>query len=173
MRKSYSYRSQVMHALIAIMILGLMAIGMCLNFLPNWAYFWHKSFGLLVLLLMVFRVFFIFKDGRPDLPHTSPLWERLLARGVQYGFYILLLAMPLAGWIMSTAAGYIPSFFGLFSLPFPGIEKNKAVADFFSQSHYVMAWVIGAFIILHILGNLKHYFIDKDGVVQKMWNFKK
>lgn len=173
MIKNYSYRTQVMHFLLAIMILGLMVIGMCLSFLPNWAYAWHKSFGLLVLLLMVFRIYFILKDGRPRLPHSIAFWERFLARGVQYSFYILLLVMPLAGWIMSTAAGYIPSMFGLFSLPFPGIEKNKLIADFFSNVHYLLAWVIGACIILHLLGNIKHYFIDKDGVVQKMWNFKK
>lgn len=173
MRKSYSFRGQVMHAIIAFCVLGLMLVGMSFSFLPDWSYFWHKSIGLLVLLLMIARIIFIFKDGRPDLPQAIPGWEKKLARGVQYGFYFLLIAMPLAGWIMSTAAGYIPSFFGLFDLPFPGIEKNQAVADFFSKSHYVIAWVIGIFIILHIAGNIKHYFIDKDGVVEKMWNFKK
>ena len=171
--KNYSFRSQIMHAVIAITVLGLMAIGMTFKFLPGAAYFWHKSFGLLVLLLMIFRIAFIFKDGRPDLPKKLAHWEKKLARKVQYSFYFLLVLMPLSGWIMSSASGHTPSFFGLFDLPFPGIEKNKAVESFFVWSHYYLAWIIGVMIVLHLSGNIKHYFIDKDKVIQTMWNFKK
>jgi len=171
--KKYSYRSQIMHAVIAITVLGLMAIGMSFKFLPDSAYFWLKSFGLLVLILMVFRIAFIFKDGRPGLPKKLAHWEKKLARFVQYSFYFLLVAMPLSGWILSSAGKYTPSFFGIFDMPFPGIEKNKAIEDFFVWTHYYLAWIIGGMIVLHLLGNLKHYFIDKDKVIQTMWNFKK
>lgn len=171
--KTYSYRSQFMHAVIAMTILGLMAIGMSFSFLPDSAYFWHKSFGILVLFLMLFRIFFILKDGRPHLPQNIPVWEKKLARGVQYSFYFLLLLMPLSGWIMSSAGKYIPSFFGLFDIPFPFIEKNKHIAQLFSSIHYYLSWLLGGMIILHLLGNLKHYWIDKDKLIQTMWNFKK
>jgi cytochrome b561 len=170
---NYSFRSQVLHATIAIMVLGLMAIGMSFAFLPDTFYFWHKSFGLLVLFLMVFRVYFIFKDGRPNLPNKLPFWERKLARFVQYSFYFVLILMPLSGWIMSTAEGYIPSFFGIDNFAFPGIEKNKEIAHFFKESHYYLAWIIGGLIVLHIMGNLKHLFINKDGIVGRMWNFER
>ncbi len=84
--------------------------------------------------------------------------------------------MPLSGWIMSKADGYTTSFFGI-PFPLPGIEINKLIAKFFLQSHlqshYYFFWNVGVLMVLHILGNLKHWFINKDGVVQKIWNFNK
>ena len=76
--------------------------------------------------------------------------------------------MPLSGWIMSVAADKIPRYFGLFSVPFPGIAPNKSLADTMSESHEIIAWIIIGFIVLHVAGALKHHFIDKDHVLKSM-----
>lgn len=173
---AYSFRSKIMHALIAVMILGLLLLGMFLDklpsFLQNQGYMLHKSFGILVLFLMFLRVVLIYKDGRPELPQHVKPWEKKLSRAVQYSFYFVLILMPMTGWIMSVADGYIPTFFDLFNLDLPFIPLNKELAKSFSQYHYYLAWLIGGLVTLHLLGNAKHYFIDKDKVIQSMWDFK-
>ena len=68
---------------------------------------------------------------------------------------------------MSVAAGYTPSFFNLFSVPLP-IEKNKALAGLMNTSHLIIAWILIGLIVLHVAGALKHYFINKDQVLQTM-----
>lgn len=175
--KSYSLRTQIMHAIIAVMVLSLMVVGMLLNKLPehllDTTYMLHKSFGLTVLFLMFFRLYFIFKDGRPGYPSQVSKTEAFLARGVQYAMYVLLIAMPLSGWLMSVASNHIPIYFGWFELNLPGIPHTKAFAEWMVNTHYWLAWVIGGMITLHLLGNAKHFFMNKDKIVQSMWNFKK
>ena len=77
--------------------------------------------------------------------------------------------MPLSGWIMSVAADRTPVYFGMFKAPLPWIGVNKDLSKFMNHTHEIISWVLIAFISLHILGALKHYFIDKDKVLQRMW----
>ena len=75
--------------------------------------------------------------------------------------------MPVCGWVMSVAAGRVPSYFGLFNMPLP-IEANKTLSKFMLTSHKTIAWILITLVILHVGGALKHYFIDKDNIVQRM-----
>lgn len=173
----YSIRGQIMHAIIAVMVLCLIAVGTCLKIIPEnyqgMAYMLHKSFGITVLFLTMIRIYFIFRDGRPRYPaHVSKI-EAWFAKVVQYNMYFFLIAMPLSGWLMSVASNHVPEYFGLFELNLPFVPHTKEFTDWMVGSHYWMAWSFGGYIILHFLGNIKHYFIDKDKVVQSMWNFKK
>ena len=176
-RTRYSLRSQWMHVLMALMVIGLLLIGVFLEDFPSSIqgnmYMLHKSFGLVVLALMFFRLLFILLDGRPKLPMDTPIYERVLSKFVQYSLYVLLIAMPVSGWIMSVAAGYTPVLFDVWVMDLPFIAKNKVLAEQYSALHYYFAWTIFALLVLHILGNIKHYFFNKDQVVQSMWNFKK
>ncbi len=173
----YSLRGQVMHAITAVMVFCLLLVGMCLSKVPeNYqgvTYMLHKSFGITVFFLTLFRIYFIIKDGRPAYPpHVSKL-EAWFARGVQLNLYFFLIAMPLSGWLMSVASNHIPEYFGLFQLNIPGVPHTKAFTTWMVNSHYWMAWSFAGYIVLHLCGNIKHYFFDKDKVVQSMWNFKK
>ena len=176
-RTRYSLRSQLMHALVAFMVIGLMLVGVFLEDFPSSIqgnmYMLHKSFGLVVLVLMFLRISFILFDGRPRLPENTPLYERVLSKSVQYALYVLLIAMPLSGWIMSVAGGYIPVLFDIWTLDLPFVPKSQVIAEQYEALHYYFAWGILALLILHVLGNIKHYFYNKDKVVQTMWNFKK
>ncbi|RUQ82097.1 cytochrome b [Legionella septentrionalis] len=167
----YSTGSKWLHWLIASLVIILLAVSFFLEDVPEQyqpvAYMIHKSLGLTVLFLMVLRLFWILYKGKPPLPQTVPAWQRLLARGVQYSFYVFLFAMPLSGWIMSVAAGRTPVYFGLFSVPLP-ISPDKELAKTMNGVHETIAWVLIALVILHVAGALKHYFIDRDKVVQSM-----
>lgn len=128
----------------------------------------HKSLGLTVLGLMIIRAFGIAYLGKPYLPPTVPRWERVLSHGVQHSFYVLLVLMPVSGWIMSTAANKAPIYFDLIRLPFPGVKPDKALSDWMFSCHEIIAWLLIGCLALHVAGALKHYFIDKDRVLQKM-----
>jgi cytochrome b561 len=131
------------------------------------AYMMHKSFGLTLLFLVLARFFWIQYAGKPALPKTVPMWQKILSRTVHYSLYLLLICMPLCGWVMSVAGNRVPSYFGLFQMPLP-IKANKALSEFMDQSHKTIAWILIALIVLHIAGAIKHHFIDKDNVLKRM-----
>ena len=168
----YSKGSKFFHWLIAIIVITMLAGSFFLESLPEQyqssAYMFHKSFGLTVLFLMIARLFWIQYTGRPALPDTVPLWQKILARTVQYSLYLLLICMPICGWVMSVAANRVPSYFGLFPMPLP-IKANETLAKLMNQSHKTIAWILIALITLHIAGAIKHYFIDRDNVVKRMF----
>ena len=169
--KVYSSGSKLLHWLIAVIVILMLSFGYILEDVPeqyrSTAYMFHKSLGLTVLFLMYVRIFMIWFTGKPPLPESVPFLQKMISRLVQYSFYVLLIAMPLCGWIMSVAADYIPTYFGLFKVPLP-IEPNKALASLMQEFHETMAWILIGLIILHILAALKHHFIDKDNVLKRM-----
>lgn len=168
----YSPLSKLFHWVIALAVIGMLTMGFFLDDIPEQfqgtAYMLHKSTGITILFLMILRFIWIHAVGKPPLPVSIKPWEKILSRFVQYSFYALLVIMPLSGWIMSVAADKIPNYFGLFKAPLPGIEPNKSLAEFMAESHEIIAWILIAFITLHVLGALKHHFIDKDKVLKRM-----
>ncbi|WP_298622770.1 cytochrome b [uncultured Legionella sp.] len=168
----YTSSTKWLHWIIALAVILMLFMGFFLDDIPErfqgMAYMLHKSIGITILFLMILRFIIVHVHTRPPLPESIKLWEKVLSRFVQYGFYILLLLMPLSGWIMSVASEYVPSYFGLFNMPLPWISPNKPLAKFMNESHGIIAWILVVFICLHILGALKHHFIDKDNVLKSM-----
>lgn len=167
----YSGIQKLFHWVIAIIVIAMLGLSFFLDDVPEiykyQAFLIHKSLGISVLFLMILRFILLIVLGRPNLPTQISAWEFTLSRIVQYGFYILLIVMAIVGWIMSVAAGKTPTFFGLFSLPLP-IEPNKALSQLMFQFHQKIAFILIVLIILHVLGALKHHFIDKDNVLNHM-----
>jgi cytochrome b561 len=130
----------------------------------------HKSFGMTVLMLAILRLLWRLMHRPPELPdHMTPL-ERKLARATHIAFYVLLFAMPLTGWMMSSAKNYSVSWFGLFTWP-NLIGKNEAAFDFLRATHDTMSVVLFSIAVLHILAALKHHFWNKDNVLLRMLPF--
>lgn len=168
----YSKGSKYLHWVIACLVLSMLSLSFFLDDLQTnikrTGVMVHKSLGLTIFLLMLIRLYWLYHTGRPPLPKSMPRWELLLARGVQYSMYVLLIAMPLSGWIMSTLSDHVPVFWGVFSLPFPGLVPNPDLAQWFFQAHQIIAWLLIGLISLHILGAAKHAFIDRDHILQSM-----
>lgn len=173
----YSSMSKFLHWLIALSVIIMLIVGFFLDDVPEQyqgtAYMLHKSTGISILFLMIVRFLWIRATGQPPLPESVKLWEKIVSRFVQYSFYLLLIIMPLSGWIMSVAADRVPMFFGLFKAPLPWVESNKSLAEFMGEAHELIAWIIIGFLFLHIAGALKHHFIDKDDVLKRIWCAKK
>ncbi|CAM2873681.1 cytochrome b [Legionella worsleiensis] len=168
----YSSVTKFFHWLIALLVIGMLCMGFFLEDIPEQyqgtAYMLHKSTGITLLFLMLMRAVWVGISGKPALPSSIKPWEKKLARFVQYGFYVLLFIMPMSGWIMSVAADRVPSYFGLFKMPLPWITPDTSLVELMKDSHEVIAWILILFICLHVLGALKHHFIDKNNILRRM-----
>jgi cytochrome b561 len=130
----------------------------------------HKSFGMTVLMLAILRLLWRLKNPPPPLPSGMTPLERLLARGTHMAFYVLLFAMPLTGWTMSSAKNYSVSWFGLFTWP-NLIGSNEQAFTFLRATHHILSDVLFVIAVLHILAALKHHFWNRDDVLKRMLPF--
>ena len=141
-----------------------------------WAYQLHKSLGLTVAALMTVRVLWRLTHGSPDLPNTMSAWERRAAQAAHVCLYGLLLAMPLTGWLMVSAASLpVPTrLFGWLAVPhysaLAGLEgaSRKLYEDFFKELHLVAAITLAWLAALHIAAALYHHFGRRDDVLRRM-----
>jgi len=132
----------------------------------------HKSFGMTVLMLTILRLLWRLNNPPPALPPAMTSRERLAARSTHIAFYVLLFAMPLTGWMMSSAKNYSVSWFGLFTWP-NLIGRSQSAFKLLQTTHHALSKVLLAIAVLHILAALKHHFWDKDDVLLRMLPFVK
>jgi cytochrome b561 len=132
----------------------------------------HKSVGITILGLVVLRLLWRWMNSTPELPDTLKPYERVLANLTHAGLYIVLFAMPLSGWIMSSARGFPVSWFGFIQLP-DLVAKNQRLYDVMVETHETLAWVLYTIVLLHVAAALKHHFLLKDNVLRRMLPFTK
>ncbi len=132
----------------------------------------HKSVGMTILMLAILRLVWRLKTAAPALPAAMNRLERVAARATHIAFYVLLFAMPLTGWMMSSAKNYSVSWFGLFTWP-NLIGKNEAAFEFLRTTHDTLSDVLFGIAVLHILAALKHHFWNRDDVLKRMLPFTK
>tara|TARA_R110000868_G_scaffold84822_3_gene238895 strand:+ start:20764 stop:21300 length:537 start_codon:yes stop_codon:yes gene_type:complete len=172
-KDKYGVVTKLLHGLIALTIIAQIVLGILTQYTSKQTFMTimmvHKSIGLILLVLAVIFIGWRIMNVKPQWPNSMPDKERFLARLTHLLMYIVLFCMPLSGWIMATASGHIPNFFNLFEAPTPFVSLNKPLAGFMSQAHEFMAWTLGVLIVLHILGALKHHFIDKNDILKRMF----
>jgi len=130
----------------------------------------HKSFGMTILMLAVIRLAWRLMNPVPDLTAETKPWERVLAKISHLLLYGLIFAMPITGWLMSSAKTYSVSWFNLFAFP-NLVGKNQYVYDLTLGLHHILFKVLVAVAVLHALGALKHHFIDRNNVLKRMLPF--
>jgi cytochrome b561 len=135
---------------------------------------WHKTIGLLILVLSLFRLGWRLGHKVPPLPDGMNALERFAANATHWAFYALMIGMPLGGWITASASG-LPSFlFNVESMPLPSlVGENEAVYEIVGEVHSKAAWAILVLLGLHIGAALKHHFVDRDDVLTRMVTFLK
>jgi cytochrome b561 len=188
----YTAVAIVLHWAIALAILGMIPLGWWMGDALEdrdtqaqaiAAFQLHKSIGLTVLLLSLVRLIWRFTHPVPPMPETMKAWERFAAAAVHWGFYFLIVALPLTGWLYVSTAWSphddrpldVPTlYFGLFQVPHLfGLshlaEATRAsLAEALEFSHSKMAWGAIVLSVLHIGAALKHQFLDRDGVLARM-----
>ena len=174
--RSWGSLSKVFHWLIVLLIINQWWIASRADELKGLAKLealaWHKSFGLTILMLAVLRLLWRLVNPTPDLTVETRRWERVLARISHVLLYALIFAMPLTGWMMSSAKNYPVSWFKLFQFPdlvAPAEQTFHQMHDL----HHLLFGVLVSVALLHVAGALKHHFIDKNDVLKRMLPFGK
>lgn len=127
----------------------------------------HKSIGITVLLLAVLRLAYRLKYPPVKIASSMPLWQHYASNVSHVLLYTFLFAMPLSGWLMSSAKAYSVSWFNLFALP-DFIAPSESLADVFHTVHHYLAEALFVVTMVHVAAALKHHFIDKDEVLTGM-----
>lgn len=167
----YTGTAIALHWLLALALLGLLAMGAYMTSLPFSPsrlklYNWHKWAGILVLALSVARLAWRLTH-RPPADAAMPAWQRRAAHAAHAALYLLFFAVPLAGWAYSSAAGFPVVLFGVWPLP-DLVGPDRALAETLKSVHGTMAWTLLALIVLHVAGAMKHQLIDRDGLLHRM-----
>ncbi len=176
----YNAVAVFMHWLTAFAIIGMLACGWIMSDMPKDdplkfpLFQWHKSIGITILLLSVFRLVWRLTHTVPPLPDTLKAWEKYAAHGVHWLFYALLIIMPMTGWaIVSTSRYNIPTMlYGVIPWPhlpiLPTLENKQEINHVFSNAHGFLAYLIVALLALHVGAALKHHVISRDNVLLRM-----
>lgn len=128
----------------------------------------HKSVGLSILMLTLGRIGWRVANPAIPLPEAMPRWQKLAARATHILFYAFLIGMPLVGWAASSAGGREIVWFGLFEWPLLPIGGGRETAGELMDLHEAAAKGLYVLIALHVLGALKHQFVDRDNVLHRM-----
>ena len=127
----------------------------------------HKSFGAVLLMLIVARFIRRQINEAPKLPDGTTADQAMLAKGMHWFLYLLMVAQPISGILMSQAGGVPVSFFGLFEFPI-FLDKDPEMAKFFRAMHGTVWIVLVLAVLSHAGAALHHHFIKKDNVLKQM-----
>lgn len=167
----YTRTAVVLHWVLAVMILGSLAFGLYMTSLPFSParlkyYNWHKWAGVVILTLSALRLLWRLTH-RPPADVAMPVWQRRAAHAVHAALYALFFAVPLVGWSYSSAAGFPIVLFGVLPLP-DFVPVDRELADALKPWHGWLAYTLAAFVALHVAGALKHQFVDRDRLLERM-----
>jgi cytochrome b561 len=167
----YTRTAVVLHWLLALMILGSLAVGLTMTGMPFspqrlQIYAMHKWAGVVILTLSALRLLWRLTHRPPPAP-PMPAWQARAAGAVHGVLYVLFFAVPLAGWAYSSAAGFPVVLFGVLPLP-DFVPVDRGLAETLKLTHRWLAWTLGAAVVLHIAAALKHQFVDRDGLLTRM-----
>ena len=135
-------------------------------------YSYHKWIGVTIFLLVLIRLAWRLAHRPPPPPASMPAWQHSAASIAHFFLYALTLAIPVSGWLMSSASGFQVVYLGL--LPIPDLlAKNKDLADQLKQLHEALNWLMLLVVALHVVAALKHHLVDRDDVLTRMLPFLK
>jgi cytochrome b561 len=165
-----------LHWTIGLLIILMLGGGFLMEDLPIsikfTVYNLHKSIGITIIALSIFRLVWRLLNPPPALPDRLPVWQKFASHAAHWALYAFMIAMPLSGWLMVSALPKYPIvFFGLGEAPFlpmPELADAKAVSAQLGEIHETLALGGVALILLHIGAALQHHFILRDGILRRM-----
>jgi len=172
---TYHPAAQALHWLTALAVIGLLGVGFWMTGLPIgftklYAYAWHKWIGLVVLVLTVARLLWRRRHPPPPLPGSVARWQAAMAPIGHWALLVLLLAQPVSGWLMSSAAGVSVFWFGYIALP-DLVPRDPDLFEALRTAHHVLARLLIAVLILHVAAVVHHDLLRRDGIFHRMWPF--
>jgi cytochrome b561 len=164
-----------LHWLMAIVLIALVLLGLYMAGLPDVGFdtrkifliLSHKQLGIVALTLAVLRLAWRVGHALPASVATLPEWQKVIARFVHLCLYGLMFALPVTGWLMSSAAGFPVSFLGLFELP-DFVSPNENLFRAFVQAHKWLSYALIGLTLVHAGAALEHHFLARDETLHKM-----
>jgi cytochrome b561 len=168
----YTGTARALHWLAALLIFCGFGLGLFMTSLEIAPatlryYAWHKWIGITVFLVAAARLAWRAAHPPPPLPATMPSWQVAASRVTHTVLYALMLAIPISGWIYSSATGISVVYLGLVPLP-DLIPKDREVAKTLLIVHKSLNYLLAAVVTMHVVAALKHQFADRDGVLGRM-----
>lgn len=175
----YPAIQRLIHWVVGIIVIGVLCGGLIIYTLgydgvvkafgqdmTNTLYKFHKTFGIVVLFLMIIRVIVKIRMGKPEYATPLTTFEKAASGAVHGLLYVCLIAMPVLGWAATGASGYPVEFFN-WTLP-PLVGKDKEWGETLYMLHGYVGFAILILLFMHIGAALMHGIVKKDGVLQRM-----
>lgn len=169
----YSATARALHWIMAVLILSMLPVGFIMvqpglaRAVQDALFISHKNIGVAVLLLALARLLWRWRHPAPELPASIPAWQARVAEVSHWLLYILMVAMPLAGYIRVRAGGFPVEFLDRLGLP-TLVPRSDALAEAAKAAHHYGGLALAALLALHIGAALHHALILRDGVWQRM-----
>jgi cytochrome b561 len=172
MNDRYTSTAIALHWLMALLLLALFSLGLYMADLPLSPlklklFSWHKWAGVTAFLLVLLRLVWRAAHRPPELPASMPPLMRAAAHAGHALLYLLMIAIPLSGWLMSSAKGIPTVYFGIWQLP-DLLEKNKELGQQLTEVHEWLNWLLAATVVGHAAAAFKHQFVERDGILMRM-----
>lgn len=172
---AYTRTAIALHWLMALLIfvtfpVGVVAHEMALSPDKLRLLSYHKWLGVTVFILVLVRLAWRAGHKPAPLPDSLPAWQRSASQFVHVMLYVLLFAIPLSGWLMSSAKGFQTVYLGVLPLP-DLLGKDKVLGDALAVLHQSLNITLLVLVAAHVAAALKHHFIDRDGVLARMLPF--
>lgn len=171
----YTHIAIALHWLIALMIisnfgLGLTMVEMSLSPQKLKFFSWHKWVGVTIFTLVCLRVLWRLGHAAPTLPASMSARQARAAHLSHALLYVFMFAIPLSGWLYSSASGKSVVYLGLVPLP-DLVAADKGLAETLKEVHKYLNFTLAAFVVLHIAAAWKHHLVDRDNVMARMLPF--
>jgi len=172
MKHTYTAVAKLLHWGMAVLIVGLLALGFVMTDMPLSPeklqyYSWHKWAGVTVFALVWLRLAWRIVNPPPHYPDTMSRGVQLMAHLGHAALYGLMIVIPLSGWLLSSAKGVQTVWFGVLPLP-DFLEKDKELGHLLHEVHEALNFVLLFLLAGHVAASLKHHLIDKDDILKRM-----
>jgi len=129
----------------------------------------HKAFGITVLFLSLGRLIWRLGHRPPALPSEMPSWQVMTSKASHFLFYVLMIGLPISGWLWMSTYPAPVSYFGLFDMPVLPVQGNEALGDTLHEGHEIGGKIMLVLVIVHLAAVAKHHLVDKTNILGRMW----
>lgn len=171
-RDQWGAISKTLHWLTLALLVWIGWLGLTMGDLPNGpgkiaTYALHKSIGITILALVLFRLGWRLYAGAPAALAGTPRWQERIASSTHWALYALVLAMPLSGWLLNSASGYPLQWFGLVNLPAIA-GRDQALREWAGTAHEWMFWTLALLVVAHAGAAFYHHLFQRDATLARM-----
>lgn len=168
---TYGFIAKSFHWLMALLFTGMFIVAYIMINIPKSEfrfslYDLHKATGILLFTLVGLRLAWRFFNVQPELTNI-PTWQKIAAKGNIALLYLIMIIMPVSGFLTSTLGGHDISFYGIFT--FAPLDHNAEYSEFFAEAHEYLSYLFIAAFSVHVLGSLYHHYFLRDGIFKKIW----